>query len=105
VGRTKIQKIAVLAALHLRQMTVHNTQPTICPRAHLRFCAVHPHVPYWQEYNIEPVRIRERWPIRKTPLQIVNGEIAVPDGPELGVEVDEELTRRLVHKMDGAVGL
>jgi L-alanine-DL-glutamate epimerase-like enolase superfamily enzyme len=35
----------------------------------------------------------------------VNGEIAVPDGPGLGVEVDEALVRRLVHETDAPVGL
>lgn len=104
-GLTELQKIAVLAAMHHRPMTVHNTQPTICTAAHLHFCAVHPHVPYWQEYNIEPVSIRDRWPILTTPLAVVNGEIAVPDGPGLGVEVDEGLVRRLVHETTVDVGL
>ena len=104
-GLTELQKIATLAALHHRPMTVHNTQPTICTAAHLHFCAIHPHVPYWQEYNIEPVSIRDRWPILATPLEVRNGEIGVPNGPGLGVEVDEKLVRRLVHETNLDVGL
>jgi L-alanine-DL-glutamate epimerase-like enolase superfamily enzyme len=104
-GLTELQKIAVLAGTFHRPMTVHNTQPTICTAAHLHFCAVHPHVPYTQEYNIEPVSIRDRWPILKTPLEVSGGAIAVPDGPGLGVEVDEVMVRRLVDVTDVPVGL
>ena len=104
-GLTELQKIAALAALYNRPISVHSTQPTLCTAAHLQFCAVHPHVPYWQEYNIEPVSIRDRWPILKSPLDVVNGEIAVPDGPGLGVEVDEVMVRRLVGMTDVPEGL
>jgi L-alanine-DL-glutamate epimerase-like enolase superfamily enzyme len=104
-GLTELQKIAQLAALFRTPMTVHNTQPTICTAAHLHFCAVHPHVPYEQEYNIEPVSIRDRWPILPGQLEVKDGHIAVPDGPGLGVEVDEALVRRLVEVTDVEVGL
>lgn len=104
-GLTELQKIATLASAFHKPMTIHNTQPTICTAAHLHFCAVHPHLPYAQEYNIEPVSIRDRWPILKTPLAVVDGFIAVPNGPGLGVEVDEALVRRLVEMDDVAPGL
>ena len=62
--------------------------------------------PYLQEYNIEPVSIRDRWPILGTgALAVVDGTIAVPDGPGLGVEVDEGLVRRLAEMNDVAPGL
>ncbi|HET7769210.1 MAG TPA: mandelate racemase/muconate lactonizing enzyme family protein [Chloroflexota bacterium] len=99
-GLTELQKIAQLAALARTPMTAHNTQPTICTAAHLHFCAVHPHVPYEQEYNIEPVSIRDRWPILPGQIEVLNGHIAVPDGPGLGIEVDEKLVRQLVHRTD-----
>ena len=104
-GLTELQKIAVLASAFNKPMTTHNTQPTICTAAHLHFCAVHRHVPYLQEYNVEPVSIRDRWPILATPLAVVGGEIAVPDGPGLGVEVDEALVRRLADTTDVEPGL
>ena len=99
-GLTELQKIAQLAALYRTPMTVHNTQPTLCTAAHLHFCAVHPHVPYEQEYNIEPVSIRDRWPILPGQLEVQDGYIAVPDRPGLGVEVDEKLVRELVGRTD-----
>ena len=36
--------------------------------------------------------------ILKKPLQVVNGELAVPQGPGLGVEVDEDAMRALLAK-------
>jgi L-alanine-DL-glutamate epimerase-like enolase superfamily enzyme len=104
-GLTELQKIAALAKLHDKPMTVHNTQPTICTAAHLHFCAVHPNVPYEQEYNIEPVSIRDQWPILPGQLVVQGGHIAVPDGPGLGIEVDEVLVRRLVGMTDVKPGL
>jgi L-alanine-DL-glutamate epimerase-like enolase superfamily enzyme len=99
-GLTELQKVALLAQLHGKPITVHNTQPTICTAAHLHFCAVHPHIPYEQEYNIEPVSIRDRWPILPGQLQVEDGHLAVPDGPGLGIEVDEPLVRELVNRTD-----
>lgn len=104
-GLTELQKIALLASLYNRPMSVHSTQPILCTAAHLHFCAVHPHIPYWQEYNIEPVSVRDRWPILKSPLEVVGGEIAVPDSPGLGVEVDEGMVRRLADMTDVPEGL
>ena len=104
-GLTELQKIAVLAHVHGKPMTVHNTQPTLCTAAHLHFCAVHPHVPYEQEYNIEPVSIRDEWPILPGQLTVEAGHIAVPDGPGLGVEVDEAMVRRVAEMHDVRPGL
>ena len=73
--------------------------------AHLHFCVVHPHVPYEQEYNIEPVSIRDRWPILGEQLQVVGGTLRVPDAPGLGVEVDEALVRHLATVTDVQPGL
>lgn len=99
-GLTELQKIAQVAAHFRIPMTVHNTQPTICTAAHLHFCAVHPHIPYEQEYNIEPVSIRDIWPILPGQLEVKDGYIAVPDGPGLGIEVDEKLILDLVNRTD-----
>jgi L-alanine-DL-glutamate epimerase-like enolase superfamily enzyme len=65
--------------------------------AHLHVCAVYSNIPYAQEYNIEPISIRDQWPILKTPLQVKNGYLEVPDGPGLGVELDDEVVDRLAR--------
>ncbi len=94
-GFTEFQRIDALASAFGIPITVHNTQPILSTVAHLHFCAVSRMVPYSQEYNIEPISIRDEWPILKEPLQVSDGFIDVPDGPGLGVELDANMIRRL----------
>ena len=95
-GFTEFQKIAALASAFGKPITVHNTQPIISTIAHLHFCAAYPEiVPYSQEYNIEPISIRDEIPVLKEPLQVIDGYLAVPDGPGLGVELDESALKTL----------
>ena len=90
-GFTEFQKIAAICKAFGKPITVHNTQPILSTVAHLHFCAAHADiVPYAQEYNIEPISIRDELPILKEPLQVQNGHLAVPTGPGLGVELDEQ---------------
>lgn len=93
-GFTEMVKIAALASAHNRPLTVHNIQPTLCTAAHLHFVAATPICVYAQEYNIEPVSIRDEYPVLKTPLEVRQGYLDVPQGPGLGVEVDEAAVRR-----------
>ena len=94
-GFTEFQKIGTLASAFGKPITVHNTQPTISTVAHLHFCASHPNAIYAQEYNLEPTSIRDDWPILKTPLEVKDGYLEVPDGPGLGVELDEQMLKKL----------
>ena len=94
-GFTEFQRIAALASAFGKPITVHNTQPTISTVAHLHACAAFANIPYAQDYNIEPISIRDEWPILKTPLQVVNGYLNVPEGPGLGVELDEDVVKKL----------
>ena len=94
-GFTEFMRIDALASAFNIPITVHNTQPILSTVAHLHFCAASAMVPYSQEYNIEPISIRDDWPILKEPLEVVDGHIAVPDGPGLGVELDMDMVRRL----------
>ena len=93
-GFTEFQRIAALASAFGKPITIHNTQPTISAVAHLHVCAAYPQIPYAQEYNIEPVSIRDRWPILKTPLEVKSSYLEVPSGPGLGVELDEKMVLR-----------
>ena len=94
-GFTEFMKIEALASAFNVPITVHNTQPILSTVAHLHFCAASSMVPYSQEYNIEPISIRDEWPILKEPLEVVDGYIAAPEGPGLGVELDEEMVKKL----------
>lgn len=94
-GFTEFQRIAALASAFGKPITVHNTQPTISTVAHLHLCAAYVNMPYAQEYNIEPTSIRDEWPILKNPLNVIGGYLEVPDGPGLGVDLDEEVVKKL----------
>ena len=94
-GFTELQRIEALASAFDVPITVHNTQPLLSTVAHLHFCAASRMVPYSQEYNIEPIPIRDEYPILKEPLEVADGHIAVPTAPGLGVELDDEMVRRL----------
>ena len=96
-GFTEFQRIAALASAFGKPITVHNTQPVLSTVAHLHVCAAYPQIPYAQEYNIEPISIRDQWPVLKTPLQVQAGYLQVPDGPGLGVELDDEVVERLAQ--------
>ena len=94
-GFTEFQRIAALASAFGKPITVHNIQPTLSAVAHLHVCAAYPIIPYSQEYNIEPISIRDDWPILKTPLHVKDSYLEVPSGPGLGVELDEDVIKRL----------
>ena len=96
-GFTETQKIGALATALGKPITVHNTQPTISTVAHLHFCASHPNTVYAQENNIEKISIRDEFPILKTPLVVKDGYMDVPDGPGLGIELDEAMVQKLVR--------
>jgi len=96
-GFTEFQRIAALASAFGKPITVHNIQPTLSAVAHLHVCAAYAIIPYAQEYNIEPISIRDEWPILKNPLEVKDGYLDVPSGPGLGVELDEDVIRRLAN--------
>ena len=93
-GFTEFQRIAAVASSFGKPMTAHNTQPTISTVAHLHACAAFANMPYAQEYNIEPISIRDERPILKEPLKLVDGYFEVPNGPGLGIDLDEETIKK-----------
>jgi L-alanine-DL-glutamate epimerase-like enolase superfamily enzyme len=96
-GFTELQRIGALASAFSKPITVHNTQPIVKTAAHLHFCISHPNAVYAQEYNIEPISIRDEWPILKIPLEVKDGYMDVPDGPGLGIELDDKVVKRLAE--------
>ncbi|MBM3213159.1 mandelate racemase/muconate lactonizing enzyme family protein [Candidatus Poribacteria bacterium] len=97
-GFTEMMKIAALSQTFNKPITVHNTQPTIGTAAHLHFWAACQNCLYPQEYNIEPHPLRDKTPILKTPLALNKGYMDVPQGPGLGIEVDEKLLFELSER-------
>jgi L-alanine-DL-glutamate epimerase-like enolase superfamily enzyme len=94
-GITEFRKIAALAETFSKPITVHNTQPTVGTIAHLHLWVSTPACIYPQEYNIEPHPLRDKFPIWKEPIVPKNGRMTVPDGPGLGVELDDAVVAKL----------
>jgi L-alanine-DL-glutamate epimerase-like enolase superfamily enzyme len=94
-GITEFKKIAVLADTYNKPITVHNTQQTIGTAAHAHLWVSTPACVYPQEYNIEHNPILDDTPIWTEPLLPVDGVITPSERPGLGVELDEDVVRRL----------
>ncbi len=93
-GYTQGLRIAALATAANRPISCHNTNPTLATAAHLHLWAVAPACVDQQEYFGEDGHtLLERCPVLADPPKVVAGAIDVPNGPGLGVEVDEDTVR------------
>lgn len=92
-GLSEGKKIAALADAFGKYVTTHTTTVSVGLAAHLHFWASTPTCRYAQEFNV--VASRQRESILKTPLLPEGGYLRVPDGPGLGVELDEAAVERL----------
>ena len=90
-GFSLCKKVAALAEAFGCICTPHQTQP-LGTIATLHFAAATPCCRYSQEYNIEPHAIGDR--LFRNPVPVVDGHMAVPESPGLGVEINEEILSR-----------
>lgn len=97
-GISEFKKIAAVCQAFNKPITVHNTQPTIGTVAHLHLWASTPNCIYPQEYNIEPHPLRDSTPILAEPLEVAEGRLTPPEGPGLGITLDEDMLARLVEQ-------
>ena len=98
-GYTQGMKVAALAEAYNRPMTCHNTDPALMTVVHLHLWAACQSCVYPQEYYGEDHHpLRDQTPVLKTPIEVVEGHIMVPNGPGLGVEIDEEMIREIAWK-------
>ena len=93
-GISEAIRIAALASAYNRVLVPHQTQPAIGTAANLHFTACFAREERAQEYDINPKRAALNRVIHP-PLEQKNGFLPVPDGPGLGIEVDEEKLRKL----------
>jgi L-alanine-DL-glutamate epimerase-like enolase superfamily enzyme len=91
-GFSVCKKIAALAEAFGCVCTPHQTQPfgTV---ANLHLAASTPNCRYFQEYNIEPHPLRDSL-FTEPVLDVKDGCLTVPEGPGLGVEINEQVLRR-----------
>ena len=90
-GFSVCKKVAALAEAFGCVCTPHQTQP-LGTIATLHFVAATPCCRYSQEYNIEPHPIGDA--LFRNPVPVVDGHMAVPEGPGLGVEISEDALSR-----------
>jgi L-alanine-DL-glutamate epimerase-like enolase superfamily enzyme len=94
-GLTECRKIAMLADVHNVRLCPHNS---VCSAVHhaasLQLCAAIPNFliyEFWTGYN--PIM-----DIVTSPLTPDRGYLTVPQGPGLGIEIDEDKLNRLVAR-------
>ena len=96
-GLLTAKKIGVLAEAFGAPVTLHNTQPTIGTVATLHIAAVCPAAYTPQEYSVDS--ITGRHPLcgllREPDLTVREGCLRVPEGPGLGVELDDKKLAQL----------
>ena len=90
-GFSHAKKIAALAEAFTTPVTVHNAKPHLGTVATLHFAAATPACRYAQEYSIEPYPFRDQ--LFEPRLEVVDGHMSVPQGPGLGVVLNERLIK------------
>ncbi len=92
-GITGLRKIGALAEMFGKRVVPHNGGRYIGVLAHLHLIASWPHSPYIELLHDPPIGdYRHAFAIFKDPpLVDANGEVALPQGPGLGVEINPEL--------------
>jgi L-alanine-DL-glutamate epimerase-like enolase superfamily enzyme len=93
-GITEGLRIAALISTYNRVLVPHQTQPALGTAANLHFTACFAREDHAQEYDINDKRaILNR--VIHPPLAQKEGYLDVPDGPGLGIEVDEAALAKL----------
>lgn len=93
-GISEALRIAALAGVYNRMLVPHQTQPSLGTAANLHFTACFAREDRAQEYDINSKRaILNR--VIDPPLEQKGGYLPVPEGPGLGIQVDEGELRKL----------
>ena len=93
------RKIAAMAEVYHMQLAPHNPLGPISLAACLNLDACTPNV-LAQEHPGTPDHADLGEGILKNPFKIENGYIRIPEGPGLGIEVDEEAIQKLIYAGD-----
>lgn len=96
-GITENRRIAALAAAFDRRIMAHNTRPTLASAATLHLLASLPNIERWQESS-GPRPEMGLEPFFHNKLTYENGHLLIPQGPGLGLEVNEEALAKAVRK-------
>jgi L-alanine-DL-glutamate epimerase-like enolase superfamily enzyme len=88
-GLTEAVRIAHLAQAHGKILVPHQTQQTVGHTVNVHYLAAFDHSSRAQEYSWVPERAAKLWTLFKQDLSPKGGHATVPDGPGLGLELDE----------------
>lgn len=95
-GISEAVKIAALVSAHHKQLVPHQTQPTIGQAANLHYTSVLVAGDTAQEFSFgaldSPLHA-----LFKNPLEFKQGRITVPNGPGIGLELDEQKLQAMVE--------
>jgi L-alanine-DL-glutamate epimerase-like enolase superfamily enzyme len=94
-GLSEAIPIAHLAQTYGKFLVPHQTQPTIGNTANIHFVACFDNSSRAQEYNYSPQNSELLWGLFKNHYSPQHGYIQVPDGPGLGLELDEGALKKL----------
>ena len=98
-GLTESMKVASLAETHYTDLMPHNPLGPICTAATVHLAAAVPNFA-WLEIRVSPTEASGHYDEDLFPVQhkLEGAAIPVPDGPGLGVEVNEELVTSQTFK-------
>ena len=94
-GITEAVKIAALASAHNKILVPHQTQPTIGNAVNLHFSSCFAKAEKTQEFNKSDKKTETLNRIFKNPLVFDNGYFSVPEGPGIGLELDENELKKI----------
>lgn len=94
-GLSEAIRIAHLAQTYNKILVPHQTQPTIGTVANVHFLACFDNSSRAQEYNYSPKNSQQLWGLFKQDFSPKVGYMTVPDGPGLGLELDEAGLRQM----------
>ena len=97
-GLTEMRRIAALAEVRAVRVIPHCWATDILVAATLHFLATQRDAPY-QEFNIMDNPLRTD--LLRNPIRPADGMVPVPQGPGLGIELDEETLERHLWRPDG----
>jgi L-alanine-DL-glutamate epimerase-like enolase superfamily enzyme len=94
-GITVSRKVAAMCEAHNKQIVCHNTQPAMGTAATLQLVSSIPNAVYPQEWTGPSARLQ---PLFRNEIRFDHGELIVPDGPGLGLEVNEAAVEATAEK-------
>lgn len=89
-GITESMRIVQLAAMSGTQTVFHSWSTGIIKAATLQLVAACPNIQFF-EYCVADTELNKRLVTEKFPL--TDGKVAIPDGPGIGIEIDEAVVR------------